>query len=118
MISQKNLPLYIEHEIPELKRVSKPGIPASAYKVVGQLLTHTNVQVTTQNFKAARHCLSVAEQVYKKGNASIKNAIENVFIFSFSHAFFSDDKKRNEILEIMPAPLYDLYKNQVLNSHL
>jgi hypothetical protein len=118
MISQSNLPQYIEQEIPELKGISKPGIPAGVYNVVRQLTTHTAAQVAKHNLKAARHCLSVAEQIYKKANAAIKNAIENVFVFSFSHAFFSDDTKRSEILKIVPASLYDLYKSQVVNSHL
>jgi len=67
---------------------------------------------------AAQKCFTLAAKLYKKGNVAVKNAIENVYVYSFSHAFFHDEQKRKEVMEIIPLPLYELYKKQVINSHL
>ena len=117
MISQQDLPAYIESNFPELP-ANKKGPSASAYDIIRQMLKYTTTQLSRHNFKAAGHCLTVVEELYKQGNTAIKNAIENVYVFSFSHAFFYDDVKRKAIVDILPASLYELYKRQVVNSHL
>jgi hypothetical protein len=82
------------------------------------MLTYTTSQVLKHNLGAAKKCMALAAHLYKKGNAHIKNAIENVYVYSFSHAFFHNEEKRKEMMEIIPLPLYELYKKQVINSHL
>jgi hypothetical protein len=118
MISQEELPSFIEKSIPELSGVIKKNKCKNAYDVVRQMLTYTTSQVVKHNLDAAKKCLLLAAQLYKKGNAHVKNAIENVYVYSFSHAFFHDEEKRKQMMEIIPLPLYELYKKQVINSHL
>jgi hypothetical protein len=118
MISQDELPSYIEKSIPELSKEIKRAKCANAYDMVKQMLAYTTLQVLRQNRDAAKTCLSLVAQLYKKGNKHVKNAIENVYVYSFSHAFFHNEEKRKEMMEIIPLPLYELYKKQVINSHL
>jgi hypothetical protein len=118
MIDQQDLTAYLQKNIPGFRGIDKNEKQGDVYAMVKQLLKHTTVQVAKHNIEAAKHCLSVAEQLYNKGNGVVKNAIENVFVFSFSHAFFSDEHKRREIIDIVPSSLYNLYKKQVINSHL
>jgi hypothetical protein len=118
MISQKELPAVIERSIPELSGVWEKEKCENTYDIVRQMLKYTIYQVLNHNMKAAKKCLTLAEQLYKKGNTAIKNAIENVYVYSFSHAFFYDEKKKKEVMEIVPLSLYELYKKQVINSHL
>ena len=70
------------------------------------------------NLNAAKKCMSLIEQLYHKGNNAVKNAIENVYIFSLSHSFFHDEDEKKQIMGIMPEFLFKLYKEQVVNSHL
>jgi len=118
MISQDELPAFIEKSIPELSSVIRKTKSETAYDVVHQMLAYTTLQVIRHNLDAAKKCLSLTAQLYKKGNTHIKNAIENVYVYSFSHAFFHNEEQRKEMMEIIPLPLYELYKKQVINSHI
>ena len=118
MISQQELPGYIDKTMPELSGICNQEQCRNAYDIVRQMLKYTTAQVVQHNISAAKQCLKLAESLYRKGNATIKSAIENVYVYSFSHAFFHDERKRKELLEIVPVSLYELYKKQVINSHL
>jgi hypothetical protein len=118
MISQQDLPAYIEEAIPELSGMCKKEKCKNAYDIARQMLRYTSTQIMNHNIKAAKECLALSEKLYQKGNKAIKNAIENVFVYSFSHAFFHDENKKEEVIPLMPSSLYELYKRQVLNSHL
>jgi len=118
MISQEQLPSFVEKSIPELSGAIKKNNCKNAYDVVREMLKYTTSQVVKHNLDGAKKCLALAAQLYKMGNAHVKNAIENVYVYSFSHAFFHDENKKKQIMEIIPLPLYQLYKKQVINSHL
>ena len=117
MISQQELPAFVEKSIPELSAVCKKE-KGDVYNIVRHLLSYTVTQVAKQNHAAAKKCMALAVELYNKGNTAIKNAIENIYVYSFSHAFFCDEQKRNEVMKIVPVSLYELYKKQVINSHL
>jgi hypothetical protein len=118
MISQQELPAFIEQAIPELSGMCKKEKCRNAYDIARQMLRYTSAQIMNHNIKAAKECLALGEKLYQMGNKAIKNAIENVYVYSFSHAFFHDEVKREEVIPIMPVSLYEMYKRQVLNSHL
>jgi hypothetical protein len=118
VINQEEIAVYIEQEIPELRGIIEKSNCRNAYDVVKQLFTYTADQVVKHNIAAAKKCLSLAEQLHKKGNSVVKNAIENVYVYSFSSAFFHDEQKRKEMMQLVPVSLYQLYKKQVVNSHL
>jgi hypothetical protein len=118
MINQEEISSYVGKEIPELTAAIKKGKCRNAYDVVKQLFTYTASQIITHNVTAARKGLALAEQLYDNGNRVVKNAIENVFIFSFSHTFFFNESNRKEVLQLMPARLKQIYKAQVINSHI
>ena len=118
MIGPEELQALIEASIPELSGAIRKQKCKDVYDVVRQMFSYTSSQVLKHNMDAAGKCFVLAAQLYKKGNTTIKNAIENVYVFSFSHAFFHDEQKRKEVMEIIPLPLYELYKRQVINSHL
>ena len=118
MISQQDISDYIGQEMPELSDVCSKEKSRTVYDVVRHMLKYTKSQMIRHNLAAAKKCMMVAEHLYQKGNNAIKNAIENVFVYSFSHAFFHDADQMKEVLEIVPPSLYKLYRNQVVNSHL
>ena len=118
MIDPQELPAYIGKAIPELSQTIEQQDCKNVYDIVKEMITYTSIQVVHHNTAAAKKCLHLAEQLYKHGNAAIKNAIENVFVYSFSHSFFHDTGHNEEVMKIVPPSLYNLYRKQVLNSHL
>ena len=117
MLSQEDLSEYIEKEMPELLG-KKDGKGQNVYAIVRHMLKYTKSQVIKHNLNAAKKCMNLAEELYHKGNHAIRNAIENVYVYSFSHAFFHDEEQVKEVKDIMPDFLYKLYRKQLVNSHL
>jgi len=55
--------------------------------------------------------------LYEKGNALTRNAVENIFIYSFSTMMCNCNIVEWKVIRAsMPDPLYDLYVAQVLRS--
>jgi hypothetical protein len=117
MIAQEQLSEYIAKSIPHL-REAVSGQSMNTYDVVKELLGHTTRSLDEGDVNEAKKCMLVAEQLYHQGCPVVKNAVENVFVFSFSHSFFCDSQNKEQLLKIVPPGLYDLYKKQMLNSHL
>ena len=118
MISQSELPEFIEHNMPELSGICSKEQSRNVYDIARNLFKYTATQIAKHNINAAKKCMALAEQLYNNGNVMIKNAIENVYVFSFSHAFFSGHSQDTDILEIVPPSLYELYRKQLIGSHL
>ena len=62
------------------------------------------------NIQRAKHCLKVADEIYKNGSAEIKNAIINVYVFSVSS--FMEIHHCN-IRSLFPETLKSEYYKQV-----
>lgn len=118
MIAQDEINGYIERSIPELSGICEQEKCRNVYDIARQMIKYVNQQFINRNIKAAKKCLNLAEELYTQGNKTVKNAIENVFIYSFSHSFFHENEKKKQLLAILPGSLYSLYKSQVLSSHL
>jgi len=118
MLGKEDISEYVQKEMPELVGVLKADESKNVYDIIRHMLKYTKSQVIRHNLTAAKKCMTLAEKLYYKGNNAIKNAIENVFVCSFSHAFFHDEDKIKEIMDIVPDKLYKLYRKQLINSHL
>ena len=118
MINQEQLPRYISHEIPELSAAIGGNKCRHVYDMVKQLFQYTARQLIRQDVDAARRSMKLAAELHSKGNSIVRMAIENVYVYSFSHAFFSNRAQRDQMLQLIPPPLYELYKKQVIYSHL
>jgi|ERR1700761_7957662 len=120
MLSQTDLPEYFEKEIPELSSTlhqKKEGC-RNAYEAVNHLTDYTRSKINEQNFKAIKKCFAIAEKAYDSGNVIVKNAIENIYVYSFSHFLLKDEAKRRILMGLMPATLFTLYMKQMINSHI
>lgn len=118
MIAQDEITVYIKKEIPELSDICQQEHCKNVYDVARQMIKYVNNQFLNKNVVAAKKCLHLAEDLYNSGNKTVRNAIENVFIYSFSHSFFHEGDKKKQLLAILPGSLYTIYKSQVLASHL
>lgn len=118
MMTPSELPGYIRSAVPGLSIANSSRGQKNVYDAVRLLFAHTEDMVERHNYSIAKQCMEAAEQIYIQGNLLLKNAIENVYVFSFSHGFFCDRNNRKELMAIMPSVLYGIYKQQMLDSHL
>lgn len=117
MICENELPQIVEHEIPELSgKISDKH--CNLHETLYILREHAHAKMEEENFGAVKQCMAVAENLYQKGNQSVKNAIENVYVYSFSSMLFNDTEKRKALLGLIPITLYSVFVQQMLHSHI
>jgi len=117
MISQNELPTIIEDELPELAPVCQSDDAHKPYRMASVLIQYTRQQLVQHNLGKARNCMALVERLYQKGNYSVRHAIENVYVFALSHTFMHG-VEGGELKRMLPAGLSELYKQQVLYSHI
>jgi hypothetical protein len=118
MISEAELPNYITKDIPELSPYCSGAHCQNVYSIMRVLADYSRKKFLENNHSAAKKCLSLAERIYKKGDKAIRNAFENVFVYSFTQLFPDNGRERRQFAQIAPDSLYKLYVKQMLNSHL
>ncbi len=118
MILHENFQQFIDETLPELSEKCKAGNCTNTYDFVEIMQEHVSEVIHCHDLAEARKCLDAALMLYNEGDQAIKNALENVFVYSFSHSIFHDDAVRDEMVQILPEPLYELYKRQVIGSHI
>ena len=122
-MNQYEVPSYLQDALPEMKEaLVKVGVLSDLFdpnKSV-QCLTDFTLKIAHQhNIKMLKRCFTAAERLYTRGNEMIKNAINNVFIYSFS-MLFSECANRQEkikVQSVMPPYLFSAYVQQILKSH-
>ncbi len=118
MIDKTNMQQFIEKSLPEVSLALHFDNCHNAYDVAGQMIEYAQKEVEQKNLDNAQKCFQLAENLYSEGDENIKNAIENVFVYNFSRAFFHEDRDHKMVIDVLPKTLLDLYKKQVIASHL
>ena len=117
MIDQYELPVYIAGKLPQLKNELVCRNEKDLYHTIQVLTDYTKKMVIEHDFKMVEKCMHLAERIYMRGIALVKNAIENVFIFSFSSLWALCNIVEWRIIQsYMPSGLYTLYMRQVLRT--
>ena len=118
MLNQYEIQAFISGKLPQVRHdLSLAGTTPTVYQSMQVLTDFTKKMALEHNFKMVEKCMGLVETLYTKGNSLVKNAVENVFIFSFSSIM-----SRCNIVEwrmvqsYMPTDLYALYVQQVLKS--
>ena len=117
MLSQQEVPSLIARQLPAALFYLS-DTPPSAYQAIQALTDYTRRMALEHNFKMVQQCMALVEKIYNKGNALVKNAVENVFVFSFSTIMSRCNAVEWRIVQsYMPSDLYSLYIRQVLKSN-
>lgn len=118
MINQYEVAAYLVDELPEIKEDLKSISPTlNIFKSVQCLSNYTRSKVMQHDLRVVKKCFAIAENIYSRGNDLVRDAIENVFVYSFSSLLNlgSKDEKR-ELQALMPLYLHTAYVQQVLKS--
>ena len=115
MLNQFEIQTFIAGKLPQVRHDLSPAGPTlTVYQSMQVLTDYTKKVALEHDFKMVEKCMSLVETLYRKGNSLVRNAVENVFIFSFSSIM-----SRCNIVEwrmvqsYMPTELYALYVQQV-----
>ena len=116
MLHQYEVPAYIACKLPQVKKeLSHPGSTLSAYQSMQVLTDYTKEMALQHNYIMVKKCMAIVETLYIKGNSLVRNAVENVFIFSFSSIMSSCNIVEWRMVQsYMPTDLYALYVQQVM----
>jgi hypothetical protein len=116
MISQYELHSFLHQKLPELSENWGSEQMKSPYKTMQALLNATTAKVREHQFREVKKCLETVDFLYEKGNGIIKNAVENIYVYSLSHVLYAAQEDRGKVLSIIPITLYTLYVNQLKRS--
>lgn len=116
MLTQYEVPAYLADELPEIEpEIKSVSAPVNIFKTIQCLANYTRCKVMQHDLKAAKKCFAIAENIYSQGNTLVKNAIENVFVYSFSSLMnIGSKEEKRQLHAIVPLTLYTAYVKQVL----
>lgn len=113
MIKEKTFYATLILEVPEMiTELNKTGDTNCAYKLAAFFAAFTKRMIRNQDHEKVKECFKLAELALKKGDYTIRNAIENVYLFSISHAI---DMNSNMYTQLEPL-LKEAYQKQIKAS--
>jgi len=113
MINQVEIPIYLQKAIPEISGELKSHATDNVHDQIQTLASFTDKNIRAHNYDAVARCFRTAELLYNKGNSAVKNAIENVFVYSFTNLLSNHPAEKQRLIGIIPMTLYSLYMSQV-----
>lgn len=118
MFNQYEIQALIAGKLPQIKNdLLLGGATLTVYQSMQVLTDYTKRMALEHDFKMVEKCMGLVGMLYGKGNSLVKNAVENVFIFSFSSIMSRCNIVEWRIVQsYMPTDLYSLYVQQVLKS--
>jgi hypothetical protein len=118
MLNQYDVTSFITFRLPEvMSELSHTGEEPTAYQSIQALADYAKRMALEHDFKRVEKCMNLVQKIYEKGNTLVRNAVENIFIFSFSTMLSRCNLVEWRIVQsYMPAELYALYVKQVLRS--
>jgi len=119
-MNEYEVPAYLEEKLPGIKTdLDKLGNDISVYKAMQTLVQYINNMTLQHDIRTVKRSFQVAEQIYEKGNTIVKNAVENVIVYSISSMRPLCNEVEWRLLQAyMPIHIYSLYVQQVLKSNV
>jgi hypothetical protein len=113
MINQFELKGFLQDTLPEFdKEWSAEGVK-NPYFAIQILADITAKKMQEHDFKEVKKCFETAGHLYDQGNTIIKNAVENIYVYSFSTLLYAFSEDKPKLLAIIPITLYTAYIHQV-----
>lgn len=109
-ITENDVLFLLSNELPQIEaEIKNTPNQASIYSVIGCFADVTKHMAKVENLKEVKHCFNIAEKLWLAGNGTVKNAIENGYLFSLSSMLDLNAK----IKDLLCAPLRKEYNRQV-----
>lgn len=112
MNNQDNLVTTIGQSFPALRpSLQTAACAGSIYKQVGVLSDYVAEKLASGEVSEARKALHFANYLHEVGSSCVKNAVENILVYSFSKVLSS----RQHLKAIIPATLLSVYIKQLMH---
>ena len=113
MISPTEACRYVQQQLPDIST----ELPADGnmYVTLQAFREYACKNALEHNYNNLQQCFSLAAALYEKGSNTVKSAVENVFVYSFSRLFALAAEDRQKVKNLIPATLLALYMNQVMH---
>jgi hypothetical protein len=117
MITENQVSDILGEEWPEINNeLEKLSNSNNIYKTMECFVDFTKLLICKGNLREVKHCFSVAEKMLENGNNTVKNAIENVYVYSLGTVVALSTLKTNHLKEIFNGSLRKEYNKQVCAS--
>jgi hypothetical protein len=114
MITQYEVPGYLVEHLPAFTIKPQLGpLSMNIYKDMQHFTDYTVETIDQHNYTLAKKCFRLAEKLYLQGDTTVKNAVENIFVFSFSSIISSVNSEKLILKSFIPTILYTLYTKQI-----
>ena len=109
-ITESDVLILLSDELPQIQiEIQQSNNQTSIYCIINCFADVTKHLVKVGNFKEVKHCFDVAEKLWFAGNNTVKNAIENGYLFSLSSMLDLNTKLK----DMLNSPLRREYNRQV-----
>lgn len=117
-MNQYEVPALLADELPVLQHELKQVSPLGNVNGCIRLLTeYTGKMAAMHRLDNVKQCMKLAEKLYVRGNNLVRNAIENVFVYSLTGLMYNCGRQEWQRIQAqMPVTLHSLYVQQVLQS--
>ncbi len=117
MITENEVTDILGEELPEINNeLEKLPSSNNIYKTMECFVDLTKQFICKGNLKEVKHCFRIAEKMLANGNNTVKNAIENVYVYSLGTVVALSSLKTNKLKEIFTGSLRTEYNKQVCAS--
>jgi len=100
-----------------LQQQKAPNTLPAVFRAIQELTDQAKQLALQHNFAGLKNCMSRVQKIYRSGNAAVKNAVENIFIFAFSSILPHCNQVEWRLVQsCMPADLYAVYVRQVTKA--
>ncbi|HWY11103.1 MAG TPA: hypothetical protein VN026_07255 [Bacteroidia bacterium] len=107
----------LENEFPMMQlQLEKVENSCSIYKTMECFADVTKELIHSGNFKEVKHCFNIAEKMLRMGNCHVKNAIENVYLFSISRIISMANPVSYTVKNLLTESLKKEYNRQICAS--
>lgn len=105
--------MYLEEALPAISGELKANEKGNIYDAMHTLTTFMGKNIKAHNYKVVKKCFDIAGKLYDKGNKVVKDAVQNIFVYSFTQIFHTYAAEKKEVLALLPMTLYSLYMAQI-----
>ncbi len=97
--------------------ITNEGARNNPFALVRIITQYTREMAAQHNELMLEKCLQLVDRIYTRGARTIRNAIENIFIFSLDNILYPcSTAERYRAFRKVPLTLYTGYVNQVYKS--
>lgn len=111
VISGTDVKEILKANVPDLE--IEKSIECNVLKIIDGFAGYTIDLIKKGNLSAIKNCFSTAEQMLTDGSSEVKNAIENVYVFSITIFFDMAHAVSKQVKELLPAHLMEEYHKQI-----